>query len=426
MILQSNEIRIPIYIKNKPETTPIDVVQYLNSFYMYFEIKDFDIPENSTAKFYLRKTSGKEIYQDLEIQGKQLVLIPTNQTFAETGVQNAQISITNGENIATSFSIQFSVHKNLVSLEATKSRNEATIISQLEQFLIKPTVQGDNITLKDSSNYYINGIKLFGKSTQEGTPTPDVPVEIQTIKNKIDLIVSNTLKLNQTATIPLSQDLNGIKVGSNSNYTDDNNQKFISDYIFIDLINKTGYLIKKTEKITLPKQNWIEQTDETDFIELRQTITNMKPGATLKTMSNFFGYTETNRISVLGQNLYVRIPKSSGIDDYEKAKQFLAKNDIILFYQLKTEEKINLTRQQINEFLNLKTYYPNTNISTLESAGVEISYFADVKNYVDEEVKKAVDNITQILSNTLSTLPLEIQSKMIENDINNKFKGAVN
>lgn len=540
MILQSNEIRIPIYIKNKLETTPIDVVQYLNSFYMYFEIKDFDIPNNSTAKFYLKKPSGKEVYQDLEIQGKQLVLIPTNQTFAETGVQNAQISITNGENIATSFSIQFAVHKNLVSLEATESRNEATIISQLEQFLIKPTAQGDNIILKDSSNYYINGIKLFGKSIQEGTPTPDTPVEIKSIQNKINLAVSNknlfnknnpqietifisnngqnagvtsfdrsilidckpnttyTISFNtniarfrmcstskkiteasievkgvkadnqsiatitagendiflyinignsisdfqniinnnnlmveigniksdyivgenQTLTIPLSQNLNGLKVTKDGNYTDEKGQQWVTDSLEI-YSDGTGKLIQRI---------------------LEVNGNNFTKTSNLTSTTQYSYASEFNLLSENGLCTHL----STYLNDNSDTEHFYAEDKKIVLYlnnernfeEIKNTLKVYvglskpiekaMSKQQVNEILALKTYYPNTNISTLENAGVEINYFADVKNYVDEEVKKAVDNITQILRNTLSTLPLDVQSKMIENDIQNKFKGAVN
>lgn len=43
---------------------------------------------------------------------------------------------------------------------------------------VHTTVNGENILLTDSSNYAIEGLKVYGKSTQEGTPTPEAPIPI--------------------------------------------------------------------------------------------------------------------------------------------------------------------------------------------------------------------------------------------------------
>lgn len=42
---------------------------------------------------------------------------------------------------------------------------------------------GESIVLSDSSEYPLQGLKLFGKSTQGGTPTPDAPIEIVSVEN---------------------------------------------------------------------------------------------------------------------------------------------------------------------------------------------------------------------------------------------------
>lgn len=41
--------------------------------------------------------------------------------------------------------------------------------------------EGESIVFSDSSEYPLQGLKLFGKSTQDGTPTPDAPVEIVSV-----------------------------------------------------------------------------------------------------------------------------------------------------------------------------------------------------------------------------------------------------
>lgn len=43
--------------------------------------------------------------------------------------------------------------------------------------------QGESIAVTDASDCYLQGLKLFGKSTQDGTPTPDAPVDIVSVEN---------------------------------------------------------------------------------------------------------------------------------------------------------------------------------------------------------------------------------------------------
>lgn len=43
--------------------------------------------------------------------------------------------------------------------------------------------EGESIVVNDASEYPLQGLKLFGKSTQDGTPTPDSPVEIVSVEN---------------------------------------------------------------------------------------------------------------------------------------------------------------------------------------------------------------------------------------------------
>lgn len=45
--------------------------------------------------------------------------------------------------------------------------------------------EGETILLNDASDDYIRGLKIFGKTTQDGTPTPDAPVELVSIENPV-------------------------------------------------------------------------------------------------------------------------------------------------------------------------------------------------------------------------------------------------
>lgn len=43
--------------------------------------------------------------------------------------------------------------------------------------------EGESIVVNDASEYPLQNLKVFGKSTQDGTPTPDAPVDIVSVEN---------------------------------------------------------------------------------------------------------------------------------------------------------------------------------------------------------------------------------------------------
>jgi hypothetical protein len=63
---------------------------------------------------------------------------------------------------------------------------------------------------------------------------------------------------------------------------------------------------------------------------------------------------------------------------------------------LKTPIETPITEEQIEAFRRLKTNYPNTVVTTDSDAGVEVSYTADTKLYID---KKFAELSAAILNN---------------------------
>lgn len=57
--------------------------------------------------------------------------------------------------------------------EAVRSKGDAIVCES----------SGESIALKDSSDDHLRGLKVFGKSTQDGEPTPDNPVEIVSVEH---------------------------------------------------------------------------------------------------------------------------------------------------------------------------------------------------------------------------------------------------
>lgn len=55
------------------------------------------------------------------------------------------------------------------------------------------SAEGKSIVVRDASDYPLQNLKVFGKSTQDGTPTPDAPVDIVSIDNPVVTVFGKNL-----------------------------------------------------------------------------------------------------------------------------------------------------------------------------------------------------------------------------------------
>ena len=126
------EIKKYIRIKNKDVRTRIEYVQGTNSIPIILQVVDWEIPEGSEARIYVKKPSGKEVYNSAEVSGNDITIQPTTQMFAEFGRQLGQVQIANGDDIAATFLLEFEVEKNLAfESTAVESSDEYGILDEL-------------------------------------------------------------------------------------------------------------------------------------------------------------------------------------------------------------------------------------------------------------------------------------------------------
>ena len=104
--------------------------------------------------------------------------------------------------------------------------------SKLEAAMVIGSASGENIAVSDASNYNVVGLRIFGKTTQDGVPTPDAPVELVSPGDSGSINV-NVAGGNNTHSMTVStpNGLPGIKVTSGGNYTDSNGQQWVCDEI---------------------------------------------------------------------------------------------------------------------------------------------------------------------------------------------------
>lgn len=103
--------------------------------------------------------------------------------------------------------------------------------------------------ITDSDNGKIQDMMLYGKSSQDGTPTPENPVEIKSVVNPtVEVTNEDGLKV-QSVTLN-NIILNAIPVSSGGNVTI-GGQQYISDYADIE----KGKLYRKVKRLNLKDVN---------------------------------------------------------------------------------------------------------------------------------------------------------------------------
>ena len=92
---------------------------------------------------------------------------------------------------------------------------------------IRPTVSGTAFALTDTLEAPLLGLELFGKTVQNGIPTPEAPVALNSAASSgtVKITVSGTGQESQTLTVSTPNGLPGIPVSSGGNYTDESGQQ---------------------------------------------------------------------------------------------------------------------------------------------------------------------------------------------------------
>ena len=250
--------RIEINLDKPGFSYPVKVVQYDTGIQLIFTISNFEIPDGTTVTVFFLKPSGKFVYQEsnITISGNEITVDVENQAFTEMGMVEYQVKLTNGDDLITSFSRIVQVEKSLADSGAEESKTviaafdnltaekiadiqaaaldeiaaakqeiedkkDAVLASIPDDYTdtvdrlhqvektksdaVVQTVTGASVSVHDSAEDPIRGLRLFGKSVQDGTPTPDSPVDIVSLAAvgvaNVNVLGKNLAVTNRTALI---------------------------------------------------------------------------------------------------------------------------------------------------------------------------------------------------------------------------------
>lgn len=117
------------------ETTKISYVQGTTMIPLQFILTDFEIPAGATANLIIKKPSGLVVYNTgvIDRTDNSITVSPTAQTFAESGLNQAQLQIAVSGQILNSYLIQVKTEPCIVTDDMVESSNEFTGLAKVVQ-----------------------------------------------------------------------------------------------------------------------------------------------------------------------------------------------------------------------------------------------------------------------------------------------------
>ena len=258
--------------------------------------------------------------------------------------------------------------------------------------VLSGSLSGASITATDSFAAPFVGLRVCGKSTQDGTPLPDAPVPIVSAGDggTVTVTVSDGANESQTLTLQTPNALPGIPVTSGGNYTDESGQHWVCDEV--DLTR--GVYVQHVTKIKLTSsKNWMKTGNKVDryFAQFDGTYATNVLCTHFSTSvgSEVVGGAMTNLNHLIG---FAYAEKgTTTVSDF---KAFLDANEVYVLTSLATPIETALSSAEIAAYKALTTYAPTTVISTSGGAGATATYQRDV-TIVIKNLEDAIASMTQ-------------------------------
>lgn len=327
-------------------------------------------------------------------KGKALDAVTDAQDTATQAVQAEQVSATTavkkaGAEVLTSIpeDYQTTVQK-VKELDAQKvETDEAISAVKARQNILVGAETGNPIAVDDAFSAPMCGLTVYGRSTQDGIPTPDAPVPIVSAGDggTIAVTLGDGGGKVQTLTLLTPNGLPGIPVTSGGNYTDSTGQQWVCDEVDLErgvkvqrvnVVDLSTCVITGTTNLAVTKRL---------AIRLPLKGRDYKIEALCNKLQFFVSFAkDTLHFYVDTFNAQVFIP--IGAKNPEEG-------EYILFYALATPIETPLTPDEIAAYKALTAYGPDTVVQAGDGAGVKLVYQRDV-NIAIKKLEDAVASMT--------------------------------
>lgn len=262
---------------------------------------------------------------------------------------------------------------------------------------------GNPVAVDDAFVAPLCGLTVYGKSTQDGTPTPDAPVPIVSAGDggTIAVTLSDGNGKAQTLTLPTPTGLPGIPVASGKNYTDPQGQQWVCDEIDLE----RGVRVQRVNRLKLDDLSWryeLTPTNNNDTFISNVTASQegTERGYSLCQYAVFDGVAydiemkESCRCYVWVNNVTLQFKAGSGVNSVDAFSEWLdARPDASIYYCLATPIETPLTPAEIAAYKALAAYAPDTVVQASDGAGMQLDYQRDV-NIVIKKLEDAIASMT--------------------------------
>lgn len=283
-----------------------------------------------------------------------------------------------------------------------KATGDAISAVKARQNIFVGSETGNPISVDDAFAAPLCGLTVYGKSTQDGTPTPDAPVPIVSAGDggTIAVTLSDGNGKTQTLTLPTPNGLPGIPVTSGGNYTDPQGQHWVCDEVDF---GKSVKVQRIKMKELSPNNEWRYRKLDSGNNNFQERIFGgdiAKSG--LPCFCNILRYTSNSwndipqnlpKIYANDQEITVSFPPSSKYSSLEAFKLLLTDVESVIYYALATPIETPLTPAEIAAYKALTAYGPDTVVQAADGAGVKLDYQRDV-NIVIKKLEDAIASMT--------------------------------
>ena len=256
--------------------------------------------------------------------------------------------------------------------------------------VLSGSVSGASITATDSFAAPFVGLRVCGKSTQDGTPLPTAPVPIVSAGDGGTVVVTVSDGANNSQTLQTPNALPGIPVTSGGNYTDESGQQWVCDEV--DLAR--GVYVQRVAKIKVTSSlSW--QTTGNAVDRYFAWFSGIYTSNVLCTHFSTALGSETVGGAIANQNNLVGFAfAEKGTTTLDDFKQFLDENDVFIWAALATPVETDISADEVAAYKALTTYAPTTVISVSGGAGATVTYQRDV-TIVIKNLEDAIASMTQ-------------------------------
>lgn len=299
--------------------------------------------------------------------------------------------------------------------QKAQARENIGAADEARQNILVGDETGNPIAVDDAFAAPLRGLTVYGKSTQDGTPSPDNPVPIVSAGDggTITVTIGDGADEQKMITLPTPNGLPGIPVKSGGNYTDPQGQQWVCDEVDLE----RGVMVQRIASfvINAKNANGISVTNMYTNVTAATSARLATPQKTDRGVRlekcvfcevlpwkkdvwaravNSINFVEDNSVDFAIENAYLGLSEASTVDERKTALvKYFTNKPCRVVYRIATPIETPLTPAELAAYKALTTYAPDTVVQASDGAGLKLGYQRDV-NIAIKKLEDAIASMT--------------------------------